>query len=176
MQYFLKDATEKQANDERIRNWISDIRDVAQDADDDIEIVILKIDTPKRTGRQLGRCRYLPNHLYHLNKVGKEIESIWARLQDIEKGSERFGIRNLGEGMILPSGRLEDVEWRRRLAHWQKDKHVVGLKEDVELLLGKTVFDERKDISFATIVGMGGSGKSTLARIVYNHGDVAVGF
>ncbi|KAK6136325.1 hypothetical protein DH2020_029946 [Rehmannia glutinosa] len=176
MQCFLKDAAEKQANDERIRNWISDIRDVTQDADDVIETFILKVDTPKSTGGLLSRCRYLPNHLYHLNKVGKEIETIRARLEDIERSRDRFGIRNLGEGMVLPSGRLEDVEWRRRLAHWQKDKHVVGLKEDVELLLGKAVFDERKDLSVATIVGMGGSGKSTLARIVYNHGDVAAGF
>ncbi|KAK6138502.1 hypothetical protein DH2020_027754 [Rehmannia glutinosa] len=142
---------EKQANDERIRNWIADIRDVAQDADDVIETFILKVDTPKRTGELLGGAVTYQT-ICTISTRSEKRSSPRARLQDIE-GRERFGIRNLGEGMVLPSGRLEDVEWRRRLAHWQKDKHVVGLKEDVELLLGKAVFDERKDIFVATIMG-----------------------
>lgn len=50
---------------------------------------------------------------------------------------------------------------------------MVGLEEDVELLLDKAILDEREGLSIATIVGMGGIGKSTLAKKVYNHATVA---
>ncbi|KAL8544589.1 hypothetical protein ACS0TY_004986 [Phlomoides rotata] len=41
MRCFLKDAAEKQGHDERIRQWISEVRGVAQDAEDVIEIFTL---------------------------------------------------------------------------------------------------------------------------------------
>ncbi|RVW13198.1 putative disease resistance protein [Vitis vinifera] len=37
MQCFLKDADAKQQEDERVRNWVSEIRDVAYDAEDAID-------------------------------------------------------------------------------------------------------------------------------------------
>ncbi|KAL7109879.1 hypothetical protein ACP275_06G203100 [Erythranthe tilingii] len=177
MQCFLKDAAEKQAQNESIRKWISDIREVAQDAEDIIETFILKFDTPRSSEWSLRRLYHFPKHLYHLNVVGKEIDSIRAHLEDIERSRVRYGIQNLGE-MTESSRRSEvgEVEWRRRLSPWQKDEHLVGLERDMELLLKNAILDGRKGLAVATVVGMGGIGKSTLAKKVYNHSGVAKRF
>ncbi|KAL7148700.1 hypothetical protein ABFS83_06G196500 [Erythranthe nasuta] len=177
MQCYLKDAAEKQAQNDSIRQWISDIREVAQDADDVIETFILKFDTPRSSEWSLERMIYIPKHLYHLNVVGKEIDSIKAKLEDIERSRVRYGIQNLGE-MTESSRRSEvgEVEWRRRLYPWQKDEHVVGLERDMELLLENAILDGREGLAVATVVGMGGIGKSILAKKVYNHSSVAKQF
>ncbi|RZC89317.1 hypothetical protein C5167_029222 [Papaver somniferum] len=41
---FLKDADAKQQGDERVRNWIADIRNVAYDTEDVVDTFTLKID------------------------------------------------------------------------------------------------------------------------------------
>ncbi|KAK6156414.1 hypothetical protein DH2020_010662 [Rehmannia glutinosa] len=173
MQCFLQDAAEKQANQQTIRKWISDIRELAQDAEDIIDTFILKVDNPRTSRGLLKKWAYFPGHVYHLDRVGEQIKSIRTRLENLEKSRQRYDIQNLGEGNMVLSRRSQDVELRRRLSPWQKDKHVVGLEEDVELLIRKAVLEEMKGLSVSTIVGMGGSGKSTLARIVYNHAAIA---
>ncbi|KAK6144250.1 hypothetical protein DH2020_021070 [Rehmannia glutinosa] len=172
MQCFLQDASEKQANQQTIRKWISDIRELAQDAEDIIDTFILKVDNPRRIRGLLEKWAHFPGHVYHLDRVGEQIKSIRARLRP-QQSRQRYDIQDLGEGNMVLSRRSEDVESRRRLSPWQKDKHVVGLEEDVELLIKKAVLEEMKGLSVSTIVGMGGSGKSTLARIVYNHAAIA---
>ncbi|KAL0298601.1 UNVERIFIED_CONTAM: putative disease resistance RPP13-like protein 3 [Sesamum radiatum] len=175
MQSFLKDAAEKQVNDASIRDWISEIRELAQDAEDVIESFILKVETPRKSRGLLGRCACFPEHVYHLDKLGQEIEDIRDRLQAIESSRKRYGIEDLGGGTTLMSRRSEVAE-KRQLSHWQRDKDVVGLEEDVEHLLQRALLQEWEDLSVATIVGMGGLGKSTLAREVYNHADVVARF
>ncbi|KAL8557490.1 hypothetical protein ACS0TY_004793 [Phlomoides rotata] len=180
MKCFLKDAAEKQGSDERIRRWISEVREVAHDAEDAIEIFTLKVDTPTRKRDLVRKWAGFPSHVSHLNRVGKEIESIRTRLDEFAKRRERYGIQNLGDvGMESSStSRSEIVELRRRMAdRLQKDKDVVGLNEDADLLVNKVILDDkRKGLSLAAIMGMGGIGKSTLARKIYNNPAIAARF
>lgn len=171
MQCLLKDAGEKQSHDSRIRNWISEIRDVAQDAQDAIEMFILNVESAGSSRGPLEKCACFPDRVYHLSKVGEAIESIKVRLGDIEKGRLAYGID--GGGL---SRRSDEVELQRRVAHWQSDKDVVGMERDVEVLLEKVILDGREGLSAAAVEGMGGIGKSTLARMVYNHIAVADAF
>ncbi|KAL7148699.1 hypothetical protein ABFS83_06G196400 [Erythranthe nasuta] len=179
MQCFLKDAAEKQSENESIGKWISDIRELAHDADDVIESFILKFDASRSNFGAFGKLIHLPSNLYHLSIVGNEINSIKGKLEEIERSRVRYGIQNLCEMRAESSRSLEDageVERRRRLSPWQKDKHVVGLERDVQLLLDKAILDGSGGLTVATIVGMGGIGKSTLAKKVYNHSGVAKRF
>ncbi|PIN06172.1 Apoptotic ATPase [Handroanthus impetiginosus] len=166
MQGFLKDANQKQAKNESVSTWISEIRELAQDAEDVIETFILEIDSPRRSRGLLGRCACFPSHLYHLNKLGNEINSIKGRLEEIIKSRDTYNIEHI-------SFRRSYTAEQRKLSPWQRNKHLVGLDEDMELLLERAILGEREGLSIATIVGMGGIGKSTLARAVYNHAEVA---
>lgn len=165
MHCFLKHAVEKQGSDERVRNWISQIREVAHDAKDVMEIFVLNVESRGE------RCPCFPMQVCQLDRVGVEIQSIRRRLEAIKESRETYGIKDLGE-RVEWSKIPDHVEWQRRLAPMERDADVVGLEKDVEALLEKEILDERKGLWSATITGMPGIGKSTLARIAYNHGGV----
>lgn len=168
MQCFLRDAAGKEAKDERVRHWVSEMREVAQDAEDAVEIFVLKVENARSRWQHARAC--FPKHVLYLHRIGEEIEKIRKRLQDIERSRVVYGIENLGAHRRSED---EEVESRRRLAHWQNDKQVVGLEKDVEWLHDKVILEERElGLSAATVVGMGGIGKSTLARLIYNHAAV----
>lgn len=175
MQSFLKDANKKQAENESVRNWISEIRDVAQDAQDTIEMFLLNVENPRKTSL-LKRCTGFSKRMYHLDRIGEEIESILTKLEAIDASRERYNIKDLGE---VSAGSSSQVESLRRLAPSQKDKNLVGFEDDVEKLLEASILneEEKKGVSVAVVVGMGmgGSGKSSLAREIYNHAKVVNG-
>ncbi|XP_057803100.1 putative disease resistance RPP13-like protein 3 [Salvia miltiorrhiza] len=84
--------------------------------------------------------------------------------------STPFGGGSSGEKDLV---RQLPSESSRRLAQRQKDKQVVGMEKDIELLLEKAILDGGENLSISAIVGAGGTRKSTLARALYNHAAVA---
>ncbi|KAJ9704318.1 hypothetical protein PVL29_002739 [Vitis rotundifolia] len=49
MQCFLEDADARQEEDQKVRNWVAEIREVAYDAEDVVESFILKVES-RRSG------------------------------------------------------------------------------------------------------------------------------
>ncbi|CDP22113.1 unnamed protein product, partial [Coffea canephora] len=112
MQCFLKDADQRQDEDARIRNWVSEIRAAAYDAEDIIEIFANKIESIKDKGF-VTRLAYYPWRIVSLNKIGKEIESLQTRLDNIAVSREKFGIKNLGEGTRTHGEELQRLRRER---------------------------------------------------------------
>ncbi|KAG6625228.1 probable disease resistance RPP8-like protein 2 [Carya illinoinensis] len=154
IQCFLKDADAKQDGDERIRNWIADIRDVAYDSDDVIDIYILKM-AQQRKFMCFDSHPFMLGRFIARHQINRQISKVKTKIQHINYSRGTYGIENLGIGgevTGLAVGRLR--EKRRSSAHACEDD-TVGLVEDMNKLEAKVIQGEPRR-SVISIIGMAG--------------------
>lgn len=165
MQCFLRDAERRQDESETIRNWISEIRKLAYDAEDVIEIYAIKVafDISNGTKNPLSRGK-------HLRKVGSDLMSINSRISDLTRSLQTYGLtatRDNEESRFA-------IEMRRQLRYSYShilEEFIVGLDKDINKV-AEWLLNENQHCRVVYICGMGGLGKTTLAKSIYHYNAI----
>eukprot|EP00257_Ricinus_communis_P019033 XP_015577894.1 putative disease resistance protein At1g50180 [Ricinus communis] len=172
MQCFLKDADQRQERDERVRNWVDEIREVAYEVEDVIDTFILQAST----GRGKGLCGFLKRLTStfakgpHLHQIGTRIKSIKAKIWDISTGMQTYGIKFVGDE-TGPNSANEMQQRLRRSDPYDEEEHVISLEGCRRDLMAQLMTEEDQ-LRVVALVGMGGLGKTTLAKKVFNHMEI----
>uniref|UniRef100_A0A2N9FMZ5 AAA+ ATPase domain-containing protein n=1 Tax=Fagus sylvatica TaxID=28930 RepID=A0A2N9FMZ5_FAGSY len=172
MQCFLKDADARQEESETVRQWVSEIREVAYDADDIIGTYAQTVASRKGGGikKVLKRYACVLDEGTTVHKVGSEIAKIMTKISNLTTRLQTYGIRaSLIEGSGPSALNERQREQRQTYSHLEHD--VVGLGDDLNKLMAFLLKKEEGN-RVASICGMGGLGKTTLAKMVYNHDKV----
>ncbi|KAM7466507.1 hypothetical protein LguiB_014069 [Lonicera macranthoides] len=177
MKAFLRDADAKQNEEQRIREWVADVRKLAYDAGDVLESFLLRVESKKGGGIKNILKRYvcILNECVVLHKVGSEMKGIKARISELKSRLETYGIRSLSEVQENSNSASERRNLLRRTYSHVIEDDFVGLQGDVEKLVAHLVNDDKDGDEYYSVVsvcGMGGLGKTTIARKVYNHAEV----
>ncbi|KAJ3687661.1 hypothetical protein LUZ61_016825 [Rhynchospora tenuis] len=169
IQCCLRDADSKRRNgDERVQNWLNELRDVAYRIEDTTDTFYLELEVNRHKDpsfwHQFKTLFRNPVKVPVLHQLTKELGKIQKELEGIFRSKDQYDIKFLqeedrGEAVILP---------KRRAAYHEVDEtEVVGLDVDKNNVLKLLSYEETPRRAVITIVGPGGLGKTTLARMVY---------
>lgn len=169
----LKDADAKQGDNEAVRNWVAEIREAACDLEDVIESYVSKEANSKRKicVVKMFACIGTPGKN---RKIASELERIDTEFSDALSNRVTVGITQLSRendgGAMSYSFRRDHM--LSSVSHF-RERHIVGLDEDVKVLVGHLVEDVPKSsYRVVSVWGMGGLGKTTIAQEVYRNSTV----
>ena len=167
---FLENTAGKQHYNKFVKQVVSQIRDVAYEAEDVIDTFIMAVTKHRRRKGKLGKLgKFIlsADRAISFHEVAKKIESIRMINNEIKDNSSKYGI----EIAESSGGDAEaEVILHRRRRYVEEDQ-VVGFGHDTKVLV-RQLIEGSLQLNVVSIVGMGGLGKTTLAKKVYNNNDV----
>ncbi|XP_057961570.1 putative disease resistance protein RGA3 [Malania oleifera] len=174
----LHDADGRQQQQQSVRIWLDELKDVAYDADEvlgefEYETLRHKVDAQNHTKKKVCNFFSLPILIAFHFKMASKVKKINARTEQISREANDLQLVDM-----LP---LEDITMEpvrdkscRQTHPFVDDSTIVGRDQDVskipDKLLGPS--NEGEDLPIISIVGMAGLGKTTLAQLVYKNEKV----
>ncbi|KAL5834005.1 hypothetical protein ACOSQ3_017679 [Xanthoceras sorbifolium] len=189
MHRFLKQAEEKQFEDPTLRNWVSDVGELAHDIEDVFDEFDLKVDVQASDDDGGTTSETKPGYfccfctktfdkgkkMVDLRNMGKEIEEFKKRIEDLSRRRQTYGIQDSGNRGEDQSNSLRRLKEGRRATNFAVEEKVVGFDDEARNLLAK-LLDEDPRRFVISIFGMGGLGKTTISKKLYHNKDVRMKF
>ncbi|KAL5562773.1 hypothetical protein UlMin_032520 [Ulmus minor] len=167
----LLDAEDKQAQNQQIKSWLVELKDVLVDAEvllDEFKCEYLRNKVVKKhstIGRKVWRFFSRSNPLVFRIRCGHKIKVIQKKVHELADLRTGFGLKGGHRKLIT----------RETHSFLSSLDLVIGRDVNKERVI-ELLFKPSDNLSVIPIQGMGGLGKTTLAKFVYNDERVKTKF